>query len=233
MFSVALIGPDGAGKSTIANMLAESFPVSVKVLYMGINLDSSNVMLPTSRLIRKVKKLGRRRSNIIDQRSGQPKTRKPSDGVRAVVRLVNRLAEEWYRQFMMWKYQRDGAIVICDRHFQFDFDYGVAGPEGIPDQRLTERLHRWCLAKLYPRPDLTILLDAPGEVLFARKGEATVEWLELRRQALLQQGKKLDNFISVDTTKSLDAVYKEVSNHILNFYKGNRPPQKLMGQAAA
>jgi thymidylate kinase len=233
MFSVALIGPDGAGKSTIANMLAESFPVSVKVLYMGINLDSSNVMLPTSRLIRRVKKLGRRKSGAVDQRTGQPKARKASGGVRAVFRLGNRLAEEWYRQIMMWKYQRNGAIVICDRHFQFDFDYGVSGPDGVPDQRLTERLHRWCLAKLYPSPDLTILLDAPGEVLFARKAEATVDWLESRRQALLQQGEKLDNFIAVDTTKPLDAVYKEVSNHILNFYKRTRPAQKLMGQAAA
>ena len=232
MFSVALIGPDGAGKSTIAKMLAESFPVTVKVVYMGINLDSSNVMLPTSRLIRRIKRLNRKKSGIVDRRNGETTTRKPSGGARAFFRLINRLAEEWYRQAMMWKYQRDGAIVICDRHFQFDFDYGVSGPEGIPDQRITERFHRWCLTKLYPRPDLTILLDAPGEVLFARKAEATVEWLESRRQALLLQGKKVDNFISVDTTKPLDAVYKEVSNHILNFYKRNLPAQKLMGQAA-
>ena len=232
MFSVALIGPDGAGKSTIANMLAESFPISVKVLYMGINLDSSNVMLPTSRLIRRVKRLARKKSGGTDQRDGQTRTRKPTGGARAFFRLINRLAEEWYRQAMLWKYQRDGAIVVCDRHFQFDFDYGVPGPEGVPDQRITERLHRWCLAKLYPSPDLTILLDAPGEVLFARKAEATVEWLEARRQSLLQQGKRLDNFISVDSTKPLDAVYKEVSNHILNFYKRSRPAQKLMGQAA-
>ena len=232
MFSVALIGPDGAGKSTIANMLAESFPISVKVLYMGINLDSSNVMLPTSRLIRRVKRLGRKKSGGVDQRDGQTRTRKTAGGARAFFRLINRLAEEWYRQAMLWKYQRDGAIVICDRHFQFDFDYGVPGPEGIPDQRITERLHRWCLAKLYPSPDLTILLDAPGEVLFARKAEATVEWLESRRQALLLQGARLDNFISIDTTKPLEDVYKEVSSHILNFHARNRPAHKLMGQAA-
>ena len=87
MFSVALIGPDGAGKSTIANMLAESFPVSVKVLYMGINLDSSNVVLPTSRLIRKVKKLGLRKSGPSDGATDDPKTRKPCGGIRALLPL--------------------------------------------------------------------------------------------------------------------------------------------------
>jgi thymidylate kinase len=231
MFSVALIGSDGAGKSTIAGMLAESFPLPVKVMYMGINLESSNVMLPTSRLIRRLKKLSRKKSEVADLRGATGSSRKKS-GLRAVVRLVNRLAEEWYRQIMIWKYQREGSIVICDRHFQFDFDYGVMGPDGKPDSRLTERFHRWCLAKLYPAPDLTIFLDAPGEVLFARKGEATVEWLESRRQSLLLQGAGVPNFICVDATEPVDAVYADVSQRILNFYQSTQASPRLMGQVA-
>jgi thymidylate kinase len=232
MFSVALIGPDGAGKSTIAGMLAESFPISVKVLYMGVNLDSSNVMLPTSRLIRNMKRAVSRKSGSTDQRGGTTKMQKKSGSARVFARVMNRVAEEWYRQILMWKYQREGAIVICDRHFQFDFDYGVPGPEGLPDQRISERFHRWSLSRLYPRPDLTIFLDAPGEVLFARKAEATVEWLDSRRQGLLQQGARTPNFIRVDTTKPLQSVYEEVSKHILNFYQTNYAPHRLMGQAA-
>lgn len=232
MFSVALIGPDGAGKSTIASMLADSFPISVKVMYMGVNLDSSNVMLPTSRLIRNLKRALNRKSVKADQRGERATKQKRSGSVRALARVLNRVAEEWYRQILMWKYQRNGAIVICDRHFQFDFDYGVPGPDGTPDQRISERFHRWTLSKLYPSPDLTIFLDAPGEVLFARKAEATVEWLESRRQGLLQQGARIPNFIRVDTTKPLQSVYEEVSKHILNFYKTNYSPQRLMNQAA-
>jgi thymidylate kinase len=231
MFSVALIGSDGAGKSTIAGMLAENFPLAVKVMYMGINLESSNVMLPTSRLIRRLKKRRSAKPGAPDIRGGTTKPGKKS-GLRAVARLTNRLAEEWYRQIVIWNYQRKNVIVICDRHFQFDFDYGVMGPDGKPDQRLTERFHRWCLAKLYPSPALTIFLDAPGEVLYARKGEATVEWLEARRQSLLEQGRGLQNFVLVDATMPVSDVYAEVSRQILNFHQMKHSAPKLMGQAA-
>jgi thymidylate kinase len=231
MFTVALIGSDGAGKSTIAGMLAENFPLAVKVMYMGINLESSNVMLPTSRLIRRLKKSKSAKPAAVAIRGGAAKPGKKS-GLRALARLTNRLAEEWYRQIVIWNYQRKNVIVICDRHFQFDFDYGVMGPDGKPDQRLTERFHRWCLATLYPSPDLTIFLDAPGEVLFARKGEATVEWLEARRQSLLAQGRGVQNFICVDATMPVTAVYAEVSQQILHFRQMNYSAPTLMGQAA-
>ena len=50
MFSVALIGPDGAGKTTIARMLEERSPLPLKYIYMGVNIAASNFALPTSRL---------------------------------------------------------------------------------------------------------------------------------------------------------------------------------------
>ena len=54
MYTVALIGGDGAGKTTIADQLRDSFPLPLKYLYMGINIESSNVALPTSRIIEKL-----------------------------------------------------------------------------------------------------------------------------------------------------------------------------------
>jgi thymidylate kinase len=51
-FTVALVGGDGAGKTTIAKSLQESSELSWKYMYMGISLISSNKALPTSRLIR-------------------------------------------------------------------------------------------------------------------------------------------------------------------------------------
>jgi thymidylate kinase len=132
------------------------------------------------------------------------------------------LAEEWYRQVHSWHYQRKNQIVAYDRHFQFDFDYDNAEPNGN-SFRFTDRLHRWCLAKLYPRPDLVIFLDAPAEVLFARKGEASLQWLESRRQAYLRQGKKTPNFVRVDATQPVESVYNEVAHYILQFHQMRRP----------
>lgn len=229
MFSVALIGPDGAGKTTIALRLEKSFPLPVKYLYMGINIESSNVALPTSRFIEYLKHLRRKKfgaahlrstslhhQETLSSSSHQSKKRRIASSLWAGIRLLNRLAEEWYRQALSWSYQRKGRIVIYDRHFQFDFER--EGAEG-EKRRLTDRWHRWCLANIYPRPDLVIYLDAPAEVLYARKGEATLQYLESRRQAFLAQGKQISNFVVVDATQPIDFVCHEVTEHIMQFYK--------------
>jgi thymidylate kinase len=213
MFSVALIGPDGAGKTTIARMLEQSFPLPMKYLYMGVSFESSNVALPTTRLAEYFKRLRRKKPGC-----GQPSRapRQSAGKLRAALRLLNRLAEEWYRQWLSWKYQKQGRIVVYDRHFQFDFELDNGKHDGAR-RRWTDRLHRWCLANLYPKPGLVIYLDAPAEVLFARKGEMTLEWLESRRQAFLRQGRQMPNFVRIDATQPLAAVYDEVNNHILRF----------------
>ena len=232
MLSVALIGSDGAGKSTVARRLESKFALPVKTLYMGINAESSNAALPTSRLIAYVrqarrKKAGRPCDGTLHAVPGTEK-KKPSGKAWAAIRLLNNLAEEWYRQLLSWSYQKRGYIVVYDRHFQFDFEYDN-GPNG-QKRRLSDRIHRWCLAKLYPRPDLVIYLDAPAEVLFARKGEASVEWLESRRQLFLGLEAKTPGFIKVDTTKPLEAVCQEVGGRILEFYEARQKERREQGR---
>jgi thymidylate kinase len=221
MPSIALIGPDGAGKTTLTRLLQDRLPFPVKYLYMGINMDASNVALPTSRLIAYLKRRGGHTPN----QTQPPRTvahqqehwhHKPARTLRAVVGLIHRLAEEWYRQLFSWFYQMRGYIVLYDRHFLFDFAISV---DDASRDSCTRRLHRWCVRHVYPRPKLVIYLDAPAEVLFARKGEWGLEALERRRQAFLQLGKQTPNFVQVDATQPLDEVYAEVTHHILQFMK--------------
>lgn len=214
MASIALIGPDGAGKSTLARRLEQCELRPVRCLYMGVAIPSSNVMLPTTRLAWWLKqRLTRPRSERTSSLASQPiGQRGRRSRLRAAARLTNRLLEEWYRQFVSAWYQLQGYVVLYDRHFLFDY-----APEIMAGQRetLEQRLHRWSLTYCYPRPTLVIFLDAPGEVLFARKGELTPEELERRRQAFVRQGERVPNFVRVDATRSLDQVHEEVLAHVL------------------
>jgi thymidylate kinase len=216
MATVAIIGPDGAGKTSVARWLEAAGPIPIKYLYMGINTSSSNVALPTSRLVEWLRRRwGRARTEGGAPEHGQPSTaargRSPGAGWRTA-RLFNRLAEAWFRQTISWFWEWRGYTVVYDRHFLFDFAEQVATPG---DETLDRRIHRWFLTHLYPRPDMVMLLDAPGSVLFERKREATPEELERRRQAMLEVGRTMSAFVAVDATRPLDQVRREVAGWVL------------------
>jgi thymidylate kinase len=238
MITVALIGPDGAGKTTIGQMLPQLITVPIKYVYMGINLESSNHMLPTTRLIRAIK---RARGDELDNRGPRdPKTiavkrsknpvKRALATVKSAISLVNRVSEEWFRQILTWRYQRAGNIVIFDRHYYADYyAYDVANPG--QEKPWNRRLHGFMLAKVYPKPDLTIYLDAPAEVLFARKGEGTIETLESRRQSYLGMGAVLRNFEVVDVNRPVDEVARDVAALITTFYRRKAGAAGRLGDA--
>jgi thymidylate kinase len=224
MFTVAVIGPDGAGKSAVTRRLQKSLPLPVKYIYMGVNLESSNLVLPTTRIILELKRWGGGRPDM----TGPPDPTRvkiaPQNNFKRLVkdvkmnlRLANLMAEEWYRQIVVRNYLRHGYIVISDRHFFCDYyahDIAVDRSQ-LP---LARRVHGVILDRYYPRPDLLICLDAPGDVLFARKGEGTPAMLEARRQEYLQLRDAVPHYVLVDATKSLDAVTQETSEIIVEFH---------------
>lgn len=217
MLTIALIGPDGAGKTTVARALEDELRPSVKYLYMGVSADSSNHMLPTTRIIRALKRAQgaapddrgpRDRDEVLGPRSaaGMP-TRALRSG-KAALRTTNRLAEEWYRQYLAWSYGRRGIIVIFDRHFFADYHaYDIEGGPGLP---LSRRIHGFVLEKAYPKPDLVVYLDAPADVLLARKGEGSLELLERRRSDYLGLAEVAPDFAVVDATLPVGQVTDRV-----------------------
>jgi len=170
--TVALLAPDGAGKSTVAAGLQKSFFFPVRSIYMGLYQKNA-------------------------PRSAQRRT--PGLG------LIGHLFTQWRRYLTARYHQARGRLVVFDRYI---FDALLPAR-----QRLTwlQRWRRWLLARACPAPDLVLVLDAPGEVLYARKGEHSPAWLEQQRQHYLALLPYLPQMVVIDATRDAERVRREVT----------------------
>jgi thymidylate kinase len=194
-FSVALLAPDGAGKSTLAKELTHDVYLRARLIYMGTNIDASTVGLPTSRWLHEQLKA---------RRNGATKKKSPPRIILKGAAFVNRLVEQWYRAGVAIGHLLRGRLVVFDRYI---YDSWLNKPPATAWKRLRRKLFE----SLCPRPDLVILLDAPGQMLFERKGEHTPEWLEKQRRAYLALQDHVPQMRIVDATQQAEAVKREVT----------------------
>lgn len=175
MTSVAVIGPDGVGKSTVAHHVVGELP-SAAYAYLGTNPAVRPLLLPTTRFA------ARWRGGVTTtavERDERVRRRGPSSAILRWIRMVVWLSEELARGAEARLLERRIGIVIRDRDFLLD-RVAVAGRPTVE-----ERVHRWVLRHLYPRPDLAVVLDAPAEVAIARKADLGPAEAEVRRQGYL------------------------------------------------
>lgn len=196
--SVVFLGPDGAGKSsvieTIGPKLADVFPRSTCLGFAPGLLAF----------------LRRGKSSTSEPHGQQPRSQLVS---------LARIAY-WFVFYMLGFVALRLAVarstlVLYDRHFvdilvdQKRYRYG--GPV-------------WLLRLLWqiiPKPDLIILLDAPAEVLQARKQEVPFEVTALQRQAYLELVQTLPNGRIVDASQRPVHVANSIGEIILR-YAANR-----------
>ncbi len=229
MSTIALIGLDGAGKTTITQRLLADLPGPTVRIYMGTSLMSANVTLPTARLV-----LWWKRRSYRKAAGGQALPPEPvynrqleqQPGERGVLGLVartlHRLAEEWYRQLVVWSYELRGYTVLFDRHFVYEYAEQNQ-PEARRGLAWPDRFHLWCLNHLYPQPGLVIFLDAPPAMLLERKQEGlSLAELQAFREAMLAQGKGSPRFVRVDASQPLAVVYATVRGRVEEFLRSRR-----------
>jgi O-antigen/teichoic acid export membrane protein/thymidylate kinase len=200
--TVALVGPDGAGKSTMARRLASSYGMPVRCVYMGL------------------------------WRQGSSRWRR----TRGAIEIATRPARIWCRYLIAVGHRRLGRIVVFDR---YSFDAVLPPKGGLVGLK---RAYFWLLARCAPAPDMLIILDAPGEILFARKGESDPAGLELERRHFRGLTGRVKNAVIVDVSAEEDDVFGRVDalmwRHLLENAQGSstlgsRPPAGLAERSAA
>jgi thymidylate kinase len=198
--TVALLAPDGGGKTTLATELTKTFYLPSRYIYMGTNIEASTIGLPTTRWI-----------HSHAQRSGNMR-RLPMWLVARGLRFGNHMLEQWYRYATSYYHMARGRLVLFDRYV-YDAPSTRAGKRS-----LKSRARSWLLSAPAPAPNMIVFLDAPGEVLYARKGEHSPAILEQQRQHYLDLRDCMPQMLVVDATRDADQVRRAVTSLIWQGY---------------
>jgi thymidylate kinase len=108
------------------------------------------------------------------------------------------------RNALVTRYHRAlGRIVLLDR-------YVVDATLPSPELDWKGRLSAVLVLRTAPAPDRMVFLDAPAEVVFARKGEIGVEELEQRRAHYREMQSRFPQWVTVDCDRPLEQVLADV-----------------------
>jgi serine acetyltransferase/thymidylate kinase len=158
--TVAVIGPDGSGKSSvIERVLADLAPAFRGTRYLHLR----------PRLV------GGGKAPV--RPATAPHALSPRGRIASVAKLAHMLLDYVAGYALrVWPLRRRSTLVVFDRYYRDLLvdpkRYRYGGPMSLA---------RWT-AKCVPDPDLWVLLDAPGDVLQARKSEVPAEesWRQRR-----------------------------------------------------
>ena len=204
MFAV-LVGLDGSGKTTLARNLAT------------LVVDGKH--FAGMRYFHWLPGLRRSFEFPLPEPGNQPRKEKQPGGfvsaLLSAARLAKNLCRAWLAYWLWLRpLRRRGTLVLLDRYvFNYQLDpvsVKYAGPA-------------WLLAralKWFPRPDVVIILRAPGEVLLQRKQELSAA--EIFRQTALLDTVKFEagRIVRADACRPAEEVAQETMVEIINAAAG-------------
>jgi len=193
---VVILGPDGAGKSTLVNKILE---------LMGPLFNSHRILQWRPQII----KPRARYSPYFNPPHAKP----PHGPVESILRIFMVLIDYWVGYpIVVLPLLARGCLLIYDRDFhdllvdRLRYRYG--GPDWLPD----------LAAKFLPQPEtLYITLDADTEVILSRKQEVAPNEIQRQRAAYANLAERLPNSTLVRTDINLETSISGVTGAILRF----------------
>lgn len=201
-FSVVLLGPDGSGKTTIANLVIERISGS----FHGDNLQYWRpYFLPA---------MGRLKfwnPSKDTKNNPDPHGHSKQNPVKSLIRFFYYLVDYIIGYpFKVYIPKVRKKIIIFDRYY---YDYLV------DLHRYRFNIPNW-LPKLFlrfiPSPDLTIYLDAEPEELIKRKQELSLSELDRQVKQFRKVFPIIPNSRKVTTNRPIDDIVKEIAFLILS-----------------
>jgi thymidylate kinase len=190
---LAFLGPDGVGKSATISRIQK-------------------LLEPCFRRQR----LFHFRPKFFEESGGAPVTEphgQPPRGLLASwLKVIWYFGDHWVGWlFQQWPAQCRSTCIVFDRNFD--------------DLLIDTRRYRLrysstlvrCLHSVLPRFDLTIILDAPAEIIRQRKPELPLEELERQRTALRRLAAGDRRCVIVSTTDTPDEVARAACRHVIRF----------------
>jgi thymidylate kinase len=207
---IAFIGPDGCGKSSVIDAIRQQFAQVFREVRC-FHMRPQFLRLKTNG------------KGAATNPHGQP-----ARGLLASVAKVFYFAADYSLGylFLIAPALRLTQLIVFDRYF---FDLLV------DSKRVRYGGPAWLLrlaARVVPRPDLVILLDAPPEVLWSRKQEVPFNEVVRQRAAYLRLAGTLPSAIVVNAAQSPSDVIHDVIDGILDHFS-RRTASRLGLQASS
>lgn len=209
---ITLIGPDGSGKSTIANGLTKSFnQIFSKITYyhghFKILPELKAYKNPGSLIDHFIKKK-QPAINYEFQQGDHANMGKPYNFFKAMMYLLYYLWDYFLGHFKVLFSRAKGDMIIFDRYF---YDYII--------QPSFDKLPKWLvflIMKMLPKPNLVIYLKCDPQVIHQRKPELTVELITKQQKKIEWLLDKFNAAVTIDTSKDTEEARKELFSVIID-----------------
>lgn len=203
---VAVVGPDGAGKSTFIELLQ-------KELCRCLVKDADDVRILHFRpnIFPNLKKLlSGKTYDESAEKFTDPHRAKPAGRVSSVLRL-----SYYWLDYLLGYWLRIRSRCIAGKVYVFDrycYDF-IVDP-----YRSRVKLPDWLrlfFMRMVPEPDLVFFLNCDAATIYSRKQELTQAEIERQLQAYRMLARKNKRFVTLDANKTPTVLCKDAVQHLI------------------